>query len=359
MKFPISRKLWEISLSTETNRLDEKHTLIVDSAKNQDYQKFITSYRNWNMQNDCGAPWQFNLYSLKSYGLIPYARYLTGVFISNVMHGSGQRDYFFDDISLIKLVNGYDILERCPVHKSPGNNIAYFLNNKISANIRWLRYIYFTSTIRNFLNDSIKPKLILDIGSYYGGFQYVMKKIFPNSNHIMVDFLHQLSRSAIFLKESFPSSELYAIYDDTTLENYFISNSSQINYDFLLLSTDYYHKFSERFSKENKKVDMVTNFYSLGEMAKNDFKAYLNSRILLNSKSLYFCNRYDSSPFYEPTYSESYSILDYLIDDFNITLNRSLGIHNYMTTVRKLFGNSKSRPISSGYFELIQENNIF
>ena len=37
-------------------------------------------------------------------------------------------------------------------------------------------------------------------------------------------------------------------------------------------------------------------------MTKNDFKKYLNSKIILNAKQIFFCNRFDSSPFYEPKY---------------------------------------------------------
>ena len=48
-----------------------------------------------------------------------------------------------------------------------------------------------------------------------------------------------------------------------------------------------------------------------------DFKKYLKSKILLNAKQIYFCNRFDSSPFYEPTYEYKFSIVDYLIDGYN------------------------------------------
>ena len=125
--------------------------------------------------------------------------------------------------------------------------------------------------------------------------------------------------------------------------------------DFLLLSIDFYNNFSERYSDSNFiKVDLLTNFYSFGEMPKKFFSNYLNSNIMRNSQNLYFCNRYDSSPFYEPTYQESYSILDYLIDGFKIELNRSSGIHSYMNPVRKVNNIIRARPISSSYFDLIQ-----
>ena len=52
-------------------------------------------------------------------------------------------------------------------------------------------------------------------------FQYVAKKTFPNSKHILVDFPHQLCRSAIFLGYSFPESQIFSIHDQETLEEYF------------------------------------------------------------------------------------------------------------------------------------------
>lgn len=356
MSIKIAKKLWQISKNTSTYNLDKKHAYIVDSAKNFEFDKLLKSYRNWENQNDAEAPLQFNFYSFKSFGYLNYLRYLLAVFKKNLIFGFNQKNFFFDDIQIIKLLNGFDILEKCPVHKSPGNNIAYFLDKKISANVRWLRYIYFTSVIRKENIISNGNQTILDIGSYYGGFQHVMKKTFPNSKHICVDFPHQLSRSAIFLSKSFPKAKIHGIYDQETFNNYF--NFNYINYDFILLSIEYFNDFSERYSSLNYKLDLLTNFYSFGEMTKNDFNLYLNSKILKNSKKLYFCNRYDSSPFFEPTYSEKYSLLNYLVKGFKVILNRQSGIHHYETAVRTLFGKKRQRPLSSSYFELIQNKDL-
>ena len=76
--------------------------------------------------------------------------------------------------------------------------------------------------------------------------------------------------------------------------------------------------------------------------------------MMKNSKTTYFYNRYDSSPFYEKTYQENTTILDYLLKSHKVTLNRNSGIHAFQMPLRKLFGQKKSRPVSSGYFDLIQ-----
>tara|TARA_B100000401_G_scaffold425571_1_gene355387 strand:- start:91 stop:1152 length:1062 start_codon:yes stop_codon:yes gene_type:complete len=346
----ISKKLWEISLNTNTDELDQKHVSIISSAKKNSFNKVKRNYRSWEMQSDHEVPFQFNFFSLRSYGLTKYLRYLLATLKNDFIYGTNKCSSFFDDIEIIKLLNGFDILEKCPVHKSPGNTIAFFLNKNISANLRWLRYIYFASILRKYCHFENKSPIILDIGSYYGGFQYVTKNIFSNSKHILVDFPHQLARSALFLGESFPNAKIYSIHDNNSLNEFFHNESIQ-DYDFLLLTTDYYHKFSDIYSFSD--LDLLTNFYSLGEMTKNDFKKYLNSKILINAKQIYFCNRFDSSPFYEPTYESKLSILDYLVDGFNIELSQSSGIHNYIMTPRKLFGKKKVRPTSSRYFDLI------
>ena len=351
----IAKILYQISLKTKTNNLDKKHSRIVAGAKKIGYSDLIRDYRNWDMQSDSGIPFQINLYNFKAFGNLRYIRYLLSKLKTFIFYACDEVEYFFDDIEIIKLLNGFDILEKCPVHESPGNNLAYFINKNVSANVRWLRYIYFTSVIRNFFNDKKTPEYILDIGSYYGGFQYVMKHIFPKSSHILVDFPHQLARSSIFLNKAFPNSRILAIYDLDTLNDFFEFHKDT-KYDFLLLTTDFFNSFSDQYSKLNKKIDLITNFYSLGEMPKNFFNSYLESKLIKESKYLYFCNRYDSSPFYEKTFQESFSMMDYLVEGFKVKLNRSSGIHNYMKPIRYLFKNKKPRPISAGYFEIIQKN---
>ena len=350
MSIEISKKLWEVSLITNTDELDNKHRSIITRAKKHSFEKLKKNYRSWEMQSDHDVPFQFNFFSLRSYGLIKYIRYLLATIKNEFLYGINKCSSFFDDIEIIKLLNGFDILEKLPVHKSPGNTIAFFVNKNVSANLRWLRYIYFASIVRKYCNFDKKNPIILDIGCYYGGFQYVIKNIFPNSKHILVDFPHQLARSALFLGESFPNAKIYSIYNDDSFNKFFQNDSIQ-NYDFLLLTTDYYHKFSDSYSLSD--LDLLTNFYSFGEMTKKDFKKYLNSKILLNAKQIYFCNRFDSSPFYEPTYESKISILDYLIEGFKIKLNQSSGIHNYIMVPSRLFGKKKVRPTSSRYFDLI------
>ena len=352
MSIEIAKKLWGISLTTYTNNLDQKHKSINNRAKQISFEKVKRNYRTWEMQSDCDAPLQFNFFSLRSYGLTKYIKYLLAIIKNNFIYGINQCTSFYEDLEIIKLLDGYDILEKCPVHKSPGNTTAFFVNNTVSANLRWLRYIYFSSIVRKYCEFKNDTPVILDIGCFYGGFQYVMKNLIPKSKHILVDFPHQLARSALFLGESFPNSKIFSIHDENSFEKFFSCDLNN-KYDFLLLSTDYFHKFSDNYSFAN--IDLLTNFYSLGEMKKNDFRRFMQSKILLNSNQIYFCNRFDSSPFYEPTYEQKYSMIDYLIDGYNVKLTQNSGIHNYLMNPRRLFGKRKIRPLSSNYFDLILE----
>ena len=352
MKTGIAKQLWDISLSTDISNLDKKHKTINNRAKEISFEKLKRNYRSWEMQSDCDIPFQFNFYSLRSYGLTKYIKYLLAISKNNFIYGMNNSTSFYEDLEIIKLLDGYDILEKCPVHKTPGNTTAFFVSKTVSANPRWLRYIYFSAIVRKYCQFKKDSPVILDIGSFYGGFQYVIKNLIPKSKHILVDFPHQLARSALFLGESFPNSKIYSIHDENSLKKYFSSDLNN-KYDFLLLTTDFFHKFSDKYSYAN--VDLLTNFFSLGEMKEYDFRRYIESKILLNSNQIYFCNRFDSSPFYEPTYESKFSMIDYIIDGYNIKLTQNSGIHNYLMVPRRLFGQRKIRPISSNYFDLILE----
>ena len=43
---------------------------------------------------------------------------------------------------------------------------------------------------------------------------------------------------------------------------------------------------------------------------------------------------------------------------FKVILNRQSGVHHYETAIRKLFGEKRQRPLSSSYFELIQQREL-
>ena len=64
MHLEIAEALWEEALKTKTKNLDKKHAKIVESAKENTFEYILRDYKNSKLQNDMGAPFQFNFYSL-------------------------------------------------------------------------------------------------------------------------------------------------------------------------------------------------------------------------------------------------------------------------------------------------------
>ena len=77
------------------------------------------------------------------------------------------------------------------------------------------------------------------------------------------------------------------------------------------------------------------------------------SQILKNSKALYFCNRYDYSPYYEKTFDVSYSIIDYLVCEF-IYKNFPVLDEGEMSKLKTLLVNKDILSESAEYLNLKQ-----
>ena len=137
----------------------------------------------------------------------------------------------------------------------------------------------------------------MDIGSYYGGLQIILKKYFKKTNFFLVDFNHQLCRSYVYLK---------SIYPDST---HILPKDLKKNYEGID-NAFFYVPVSKLRNIENLKFDLVTNFFSFGEMTRESLNYYLNSKIIENAKSLYLVNRIVSSPYFEPTYTNDINIYE-------------------------------------------------
>jgi hypothetical protein len=100
-------------------------------------------------------------------------------------------------------------------------------------------------------------------------------------------------------------------------------------------------------------VDLFSNFFSFGEMKREFFNIYMNSKLFHDSKNTYLVNRFVSAPFFEKTYDSDLSILDYLKSGKILEYFDIFPMHNYMLVKRDLFGRNASRNTSSSYFEMI------
>ena len=247
-----------------------------------------------------------------------------------------------DDIEVIKSSGGKKLLDENPQNKTPGS-FNFPLVNGYSVSFRWLRYIYV-------LNQIIKNKLInnesiwVDIGSYYGGLQGLVKKYFPDSKIIMVDFNHQLTRSYIYLKQLYPDA------------NHVFPNqiSSIMSIESLPKGSIIYVEIEEFEKLNNFKINITTNFFSLGEMKKQVFDNYIYSDVIKNSDFVYFANRFISSPFFEKTYDDSINIFDYKLNQkcFHFDI---FPISQYQIISRNILNRTFFRNISSPYFEMISK----
>jgi hypothetical protein len=100
-------------------------------------------------------------------------------------------------------------------------------------------------------------------------------------------------------------------------------------------------------------VDLFSNFFSFGEMKREFFNIYMNSKLFHDSKNTYLVNRFVSTPFFEKTYDSDLCILDYLKSGKILEYFDIFPMHNYMLVKRDLFGRNASRNTSSSYFEMI------
>jgi putative sugar O-methyltransferase len=226
-----------------------------------------------------------------------------------------------------------------PVHKTLGVGDYYSIAGT-TVNFRWLRYIYLAKRI---LDSQIlnKDNVWVDIGSYYGGLQGLIKKYNPRLKIVMVDFHHQLCRSFIYLYNIYPNA-IHIMPDEI---NKFESFDSLPEGSIAYVPAG---KFSQ-ISFNN--ADLVTNFFSFGEMTHKVFDSYYNSELFNKSKRLFLVNRFVSAPFFEGTYNTNLNILNYIKNERNIDYFDVFPMHHYMLHERNLFNRFGFRNASSSYFE--------
>ena len=326
--------------------IDKKHLNIIKSFERNyknNIEMYVEDLIDWEGQTNLGSPFQFNFKKIKYLGLSKIIKQ----FLQNIKTKSLIRYFnrvsFFDDIEIIRRNNGLNILKLFPAHKNSGFNDFYFINDEISSNNRWNRYAYLASQIKKkkILNNNHQNWL--DIGSYYGGLQMIVKKFNKNNNFFLLDFNHQLCRSYVCLKLLYPNSE-HIVPD-------------QINKKLKIKKNTFYYVPVGKYNLlKTIKFDLITNFFSFGEMKRNFFNKYFNNNIMANAKIIYLVNRFVSSPFFEQTYQNDLNIFDYYKKNFRTIYFDVFPIHHYKNIYRKVMGKFSYRPISSPYFEKIMVN---
>lgn len=318
---------------------DAKHREILDQIyDSHDWLDKITekNIRHWAGQTDQGAP--LDLRSTLSFdgffhGLFKY----TFKSIFKRKNNTELLHSLIDDFNVIKLIKGTELLNNCSIEDTFGQTETYKIN-RIKVNTRWLRYIYLASRIKN-LNMISGNNIWVDIGSFYGGLQQILYKYFPEAKVVMVDFQHQLFRSYLYLNYSYPDAQ------------HFLNPELTENFQ----SPGFYYIHPEKiFHYHNLKPDLLTNFFSLGELEREVVSDYLHSNLWEVAKTVYLVNRFVSSPFYEKTFNNDISIIDYISNqNHKIDYLDIFPIHAFLRTKRKFLGINRFRNTSSNYFELI------
>jgi len=326
-------------LLENSSNLDAKHKRIIETIRQSpnwlDFLSF-TELRDWSEQNDLGVPTNFGHYrTLKfDYGR-KWIKYVYYTFFYRQLNQELKRS-LIDDLEIIKSVGGEDLLLANPVEAELGNPM-FWRKDGYSVNTRWLRYIYIATRIR-YIFKFKNCGTWLDIGSYYGGLQTIVAKEQIFNKIILVDFHHQLFRSYVHLRHKFPN----AIHD--------LGGKNLHSRDHDGTSFHYLHVDDLNLTDEIS-VDLLTNFFSFGEMRRDTFLSYKFSNLLTRAKTLYLVNRFVSSPFFEATYDSDLTVADYNFESHTLRKIDIFPIHYFATLPRKLFGSIRPRSISSPYFE--------
>lgn len=334
-----TNKFWD---DHNIRNLDLKHKKILKNFSNK-YKKNIELFSDeiidWDSQSNLGAPFQLTSKNIKYFSFRYFLSNLKSIFL---FENYFNKTSFFDDLEIIKKNKGLNILKDSPVHLSLDTKKSFFLEKNVSTNNRWNRYVYIASQIKNRKLLSNKSKNWLDIGSFYGGLQAILKKYYKNQNFYLLDFNHQLCRSYVVLNRLYPNANHVLPNQKKKIK------SNKNNF--------YYIPIRDLKKIENIKFDLVTNFFSFGEMSRSFFNYYFKKKFIKDSKILYFVNRFVSSPWFEPTYKNDIDILDYENKNFKTNFFDVFPIHHFKNIKRNLLGRNSFRPISSPYFEKIMIN---
>lgn len=328
--------------------IDAKHKKVIANAYDLLHAGFtIDKLRNWAGQSDMGVSSRYSVFSKAAIGDAKGSKGFAGLLggISEKINAKLQHLFSFstmlDDISIVEMIGGKDLLTNNPQADTPGAS-QYPLVNGYSVSTRWIRYIYLLAQIRNqqLIGDG---DIWVDVGSFYGGLQGLVKKYFPKSRIVLVDFHHQLLRSYIYLNAQYPDSKHFLPAE----VDQFSSLSDMPEGSFLYVPVNDYHKIA------GKKANLVSNFFSLGEMRRDHFSTYMDSKLFTQADRLYLVNRFVSSPFFEKTYDTNINVRDYHMEGRTSRYFDIFPVNHYLILRRELFGRNFFRNTSSPYFELI------
>lgn len=231
------------------------------------------------------------------------------------------------------------LLRKYPVFKL--GNPKFFKYQGCEFTVRWCKHIYSLGLFNRILGEKIKSDFIsLDIGSSYGIFSSLLKKEYPQSRHVLLDFPEQLVLAHYYLGMLFPDARIAGYKEIQEVKS--INRDFFKNYDFVLIPWFEYKNI------QKDSLDMVTNFASFGEMRREWFDFYVRSEPFLSCEYFFTHNRFQSYP----EYDTDLTILDYPLQDFDKFYFGICPTHFHSYKEKFLFFYEKL-VISSQYFDFI------
>ena len=210
----------------------------------------------------------------------------------------GDRRLFRECLEILRS-HSYEALLR--KHPCPRVGEPYVVRRLGSVyTYRWLKHIWSLGLVKDVLGARLPEDFVtLDIGSSYGIFSGLVKREWPRSHHVLVDFPEQLLLAHYFLDRWLPGCRIAGMSE--VLKQPQLTREWIAQYDFTLLPCSRY----ERLAGET--ADLVTNFASFGEMTRTGFNFYITSAPFRTARYLFLINRIQS----RPTYDTDLTILDY------------------------------------------------
>lgn len=196
-------------------------------------------------------------------------------------------------------------LKKYPINPV-GNPLAvkydgYHFNKRWSNNIRYLSLA--TQYLKEILSSSNSS--LIDIGGGYGIFISLLKQEFSKLKLAVMEFPEQLLLNYYFIANTFPKARINSIKEIFEIPE--INREFIDKYDFILIPIECFKKIQKGC------FNIVSNFYSLGEMSEDWFNSYMNSNILRDAEYFFSINRFES----RPSYDTNLNILSYKLHEYD------------------------------------------
>ena len=223
----------------------------------------------------------------------------------------------------------------------------YFINyDRTIFNKRWIHNIHYTFLIKKYLMNVLSDdnSVIIDIGGGYGILGHMLNRLNYKGTYILVEYPEQLIAAQYFLKASLKNSrvsDLKSLYNKPRV----INDKLIKEFDFFLCPISTFNKL------KLSKIDLITNFFSFGEMSEENFNSYQESEILKNSKYIFYINRFYS----HNEYKNNLSVLNYKLNNYKKIYFDIHKMENYY--IRQFYRYlGKKEKTNSQFFEFIGLN---